>query len=342
MNAHNPDGVLLTVVIPCFNEEENLGILQRELEPALEAATQGRWEIIFVDDGSRDGTAAKITAAHARDPRIRGVLLSRNFGHQPALTAGLAYASGDYIGIMDADLQDPVDVLLRMFRRCRDENMDVCYGVRAQREASLFLRTSYHLFYKLMHVMAEHPWPLDAGDFCVMNRRVNQTILQLPEGIRTLRGLRAWVGFRQEAEPYHRPQRRAGKSKYNFLRLASLALRSIVDFSSLPLRLASASGILMGMLTLLAGSLFLLNRLFPSFTLLHYWVGLSPGVTTMILYFSVLFSILFFCLGIIGEYLALLIKEVKRRPTAIVGRVVGGPAHHGPDFILGPPPGESS
>lgn len=337
MKSPSSEQVRLSVVVPCFNEEENIGILLGELVPALEAAAQARWEIILVDDGSRDGTGLKIAEANQRDPRIRGVLLSRNFGHQPALNAGLAYASGDYVGIMDADLQDPVEVLIRMFHRCLGQKMDVCYGVRAKREASLFLRASYRLFYKLMHLMAEHPWPLDAGDFCVMSRRVNQTLLQLPEGIRTLRGLRAWVGFHQGPEPYYRPKREAGKSKYNFLRLLSLAVSSMVDFSSLPLRLASATGMFMGILTLVAGGLFLVNRLFPSFTLLNYWIGINPGITTIILYISVLFSVLFFCLGIIGEYLALLIKEVKRRPTAIVGRVIGRPECGEQHFILGPP-----
>ena len=307
-----------SLIIPCFNEEEVLPRLREELTQALTPALGNEWEVILVDDGSSDKTWSLIQAAHRDDSRFKGVRLSRNFGHQPALTAGMAYVQGRFVGIIDADLQDPPKELLLCYHLAKTEGFDVVYGSRRRRGVGLFMKFCYRTFYRLMTSLSEHPWPLEAGDFCVMKRRVALLIHTLPERARILRGLRSWVGFKQGFHEYDRPARSEGRSKYSFLKLVSLALNSLISFSTAPLRLASIIGLTMSLLTGLLGFILLLNRLIPSFTLFHFWIGLSPGVTTTVLIVLFTHSLLFFCLGILGEYLAVILREVKMRPSAIV------------------------
>ena len=313
----------LCVVVPCYNEEEMLPTFFETVIPFLEEATSGHWVILCVDDGSRDATGAIIGQWHERDRRICGVRLSRNFGHQAALSVGLACARGHYIGIMDCDLQDPIDVLIQMYRACVQGDLDVCYGVRANREAPLLLRTAYSAFYRIMSRSADHEWPRDVGDFSVINARCHRTLLALPEQSRMLRGLRSWVGFRQSGISYKRPARRLGTSKYNMRRLTALALQGLISFSHVPLRLATVIGIGVGILSLLFGAIVVLNRLFPTFTLFGYWIGASPGVATLGVFLAFTLSVLFVSVGIVGEYLIVLLHEVKRRPQAIVASVIG-------------------
>jgi glycosyltransferase involved in cell wall biosynthesis len=315
--------IAFSIIIPCHNEEEALPALLSTLVPQLEKGVGRSWEIIFVDDGSRDQSLELIACAHASDPRIKAIALSRNFGHQPALACGLAFASGEIVGVMDCDLQDTPDVLLQLYSRVKDDGFDVCYGVRKRREASVLKNTCYRAFYRIMRVLSEHPWPEDAGDFSVFNRRVHRTILSLPETIRVLRGLRSWVGFRQAEIAVDRPERKHGATKYNIFQLWSLALSSLTGFSYVPLRMASMLGIAMGFFSLLLGALFLLNRWLPKFNLFGYNIGANPGTTTIILFLAIVSSMLFFCLGIMGEYLVVLVKEVKGRPTAITDRLIG-------------------
>jgi polyisoprenyl-phosphate glycosyltransferase len=315
--------IAFSIIVPCYNEEEAIPALLSALVPQLNQRVGREWEIVFVDDGSRDHSLELIARANASDPRIKAIALSRNFGHQPALACGLAFASGEIIGVMDCDLQDKPDVLLQLYSRVKDDDFDVCYAVRKRRDASMLKNACYRTFYRIMRVLSEHPWPEDAGDFSVFNRRVHRTILSLPETVRVLRGLRSWVGFRQAEIAVDRPERKHGATKYNFFRLWSLALSSFTGFSYVPLRVASMIGITMGFFSLLLGALFLLNRWLPKFTLFGYNIGANPGTTTIILFLAIISSMLFFCLGIMGEYLVLLVKEVKGRPTAIADRQIG-------------------
>lgn len=319
-----PPTTKLTVLVPCLNEEDSLPHFLESVIPALERCAGADWSILVVDDGSTDGTYDLVAARHANDPRIGIVSLSRNFGHQAAITAGLAYVNADFIAIMDADLQDPPQVMEQLFSKVTNEGFDICLGVRGKREAPVLLNVAYKLFYRLMKSLSDHPWPVDAGDFSVFSRRVHQALLRLPENDRMLRGLRSWVGFKSASITYERPARGHGRAKYNFWRLLALAISAMVGFSTVPLRLASLIGFGMSLFTLLAGFLFLLNRLFPSFWLFGYYVGANPGTTTILLYASLVSSMLFLCLGIIGEYLAVLIRETKRRPCAIVTRHTPG------------------
>jgi polyisoprenyl-phosphate glycosyltransferase len=313
----------LCVVVPCYNEEEMLPSFFAAVTPALEDATAGEWAIVCVDDGSRDATFATIEAWHRRDRRIRGIRLSRNFGHQAALSVGLACARGQYIGVMDCDMQDPVEVLVELYYASVRDELDVCYGIRSKRDAPLLLRAAYSVFYRIINKTASHEWPRNVGDFCVMSARCQRTLLALPEQSRMLRGLRSWVGFRQSGISYDRPARLRGTSKYNISRLTALALQGLISFSHVPLRLATVMGVGMGLLSLLFGLLVLINRLLPTFTLFGYWVGTSPGIATLVVFLAFTLSVLFICLGIVGEYLIVLLQEVKRRPAAIIASVVG-------------------
>lgn len=307
------------VVIPCYNEEESIPNLVEKLVPALEAATQGSWRILFVDDGSRDKTASLIWELHQKDSRFRGVRLSRNFGHQPAVWTGITHAEGECIGVIDCDLQDPPDVLMQLYTKVAHEGYDVCSGVRAKREDTpAWLRVAYAAFYRIMGSMAEHDYTLDSGDFCVFNHRAHEVLKRLGEATPVHRGLRSWIGFKQTTERYLRPPRQHGQSKYNLARLSVLAVNNMTSFSTAPLRLATWVGLAMAALTLVAAALFVVNRFLPSFHPFGYDVGANYGTTTVVLYISFIASALFFCLGIIGEYLAVIIKEVKKRPVTIV------------------------
>lgn len=307
------------VVVPCYNEEESIPALVKLLVPALEAATAGSWRIIFVDDGSRDGTARLIWNLHAGDERFQGLRLSRNFGHQPAVWTGLQHARGECIGVIDCDLQDPPEVLVQLFQKVTREGFDICAGVRGKREESpWWLRAAYKIFYRLMNRMAEHDYTLDSGDFSVMNRRAHQALLRLGESAPVHRGLRSWIGFKQTTVAYRRPQRVLGTSKYNIRRLTALAINNLVSFSTAPLRIATWVGMIMTSFTLLAALLFTINRFVPAFHPFGYDINANAGTATIVLYLSLIASALFFCMGIIGEYLAVIIREVKKRPVTVI------------------------
>jgi dolichol-phosphate mannosyltransferase len=291
--------------------------------PSLERTTEGHWSILCVDDGSRDETADVILARNRQDDRVKGLRLSRNFGHQAAVSVGLAYAQADYIGLMDCDLQDPVEVLVELYETAVGEDLDVCFGIRGRREAPFVLRVAYSLFYKIVQKVADHEWPRDAGDFCVMSARCHRSILSLPEQSRMLRGLRSWVGFRQRGVKYDRPSRLRGETKYNMYELTLLAMQGLTAFSTIPLRIATAIGLLMSVGSILFGVLIVINRLFPRFTVMRYWVGASPGVASVLVFLAFIFGVLFICLGIIGEYVIVLLHETKRRPTGIVESGIG-------------------
>ena len=322
-NGASGTGCALCLVVPCYNEEEMLPFFLQSVVPELEAATKGSWRVICVDDGSKDDTFAIIAREHLADPRISGARLSRNFGHQAAVSVGLAFAAGDYVGVIDCDLQDPIQVLIQLYHKALQEELDVCYGVRGRRDAPLLLRLGYSLYYRLIERFADHHWPRDAGDFCVMSARCHRVLLSLPEHSRMMRGLRSWIGFKQAGLTYDRPARKHGTSKYNLRKLVALALQGFIAFSNVPLRLASFMGLIMGVFSMVFGLFVLANRLFRNFTVLGYWVGANPGTATLLCFLSLVFSILFISVGIMGEYLVVLLQEVKRRPTAVVESILG-------------------
>ena len=307
----------LSVAVPVYNEEESLPLLLARLGAVLDALPGGPHEMVFVNDGSRDATLQLLRAAAAADPRVRAVSLSRNFGHQQAITAALDHATGDAVLVMDADLQDTPESIPQ-FVGLFLQGYDVVYAQRVARKEAAWKRAAYYGFYRLAARLSTVPLPLDAGDFGLMSRRVVDLLRAMPERHRYLRGMRAWAGFRQIGVPVERAERGAGESKYSLRRLMGLAFDGIFAFSVIPLRAAAAAGVLAMLLSALFALYSLVAKLF---------LGQSPqGFTALILVITFLSGVQLLFLGVIGEYLGRVYEEVKQRPTYVVGEVLGGAA----------------
>jgi polyisoprenyl-phosphate glycosyltransferase len=305
----------LSVVIPCYNEAANLRVLHERVSAAVRAAVGDDHEILLVNDGSRDGSWAVMQELAATDPRLVAVDLSRNHGHQLALTCGLDLCSGAQILILDADLQDPPELLADMRRVMAGEAADVVYAVRRRREGeTVFKRATAALFYRLLDRVTDTPIPLDTGDFRLMSRRALDAFLSLPEQARFIRGMVAWIGYRQVPFPYDRASRNAGETNYPFGKMVRLAFDAVTGFSTAPLRFASHASVI------LAG----VSLLLLLYIAWGYFEG-DPvqGWTSTMLVVVVLSSIQMFVLGMIGEYLGRLYVEAKKRPLYLVADVAG-------------------
>lgn len=310
----------LSLVIPCYNEAEVLPLLRERLTRSLEKLG-GAWEVILVDDGSRDATFAQLAAMHQQDARFKSIAFSRNFGHQAAISAGLAHATGEAVAIMDADLQDPPEILAACLEKL-GEGFDVVYAVRRKRKENFLKRSAYALFYRLLKLVAEVEIPLDSGDFCVMSRRFADVLRQMPERNIFMRGLRAWTGFRQTGLEYERSARAAGETKYPFTKLLKLAMDGVFAFSNVPLRLATYLGFTAVGLSLCAG-LFIVGWRLAGFEFMGHTAKELPGwaaVVGVALFFGGLQLVL---LGIMGEYLGRIYTEVKHRPRWVVRQTLG-------------------
>jgi len=303
----------ISVAAPLFNEEQTLPELVRRVLDVLDSLPGGPHELVLVDDGSSDRTRELMEGAARDDSRIVSISLSRNFGHQRALSAALDHASGDVVVLLDGDLQDPPEEIPRFLGAYR-EGYDVVYARRERRKEPLWLRFCYWAYYRLLAWMAQPTLPLDAGDFSLMSARVVAEIRRAPERQRYLRGLRAWAGFRQIALPVERAGRHAGDSKYSLGRLVQLGLDGIFSFSIFPIRAMSVLGATAVFIT----ALFALYALYARVVL-----DRSPqGFTALLLVVTFVSGILLFFLGVIGEYVGRIYEEVKGRPIYIVERVV--------------------
>ena len=313
-----PSPVLLSVVVPCFNEEAVIPETHRRLAAALEDVPDLDFEIIYVDDGSRDATLDLLRGLQQADPRARVLSLSRNFGHQIALTAGLDEAcagGGDAVVTIDADLQDPPEIIPEMLERWL-QGADVVYGVRAERAGeTVFKRWTAKVFYRLFGRIADTSIPHDAGDFRLMDRKVVDGFLAMPERDRFVRGMLAWVGFRQEPVSYRRDARKAGRTKYPFRKMARLAVDSILSFSLLPLRLATWLGFLAAGLALSGIVYALVVRIYTDA-----WVS---GWAALFIAMLFLGGVQLVLIGVLGEYLGRIYAEVKRRPLYLVKERLG-------------------
>jgi len=314
----------LSIVVPCFNEEACLGVLHERLTSAAQSAVGDDYEIVLVDDGSRDTSWTIMRDLAANDPRVLAINLSRNHGHQLALTAGLDLCSGETILIIDADLQDPPERLPAMLETMRTEHADVVYGVRRSRAGeTAFKRATAHGFYRLLSRATEVDIPLDAGDFRLMSRRALDALLAMPEQARFIRGMVAWIGFRQVPFAYDRAERLAGETKYPLRKMVRFAFDALTGFSSAPLKLASQVGI-----GLSIGSVLLI--LYIAYAWLS---GMSiQGWTSLMLIVVIIGAVQMFVLGLMGEYIGRLYNESKRRPLYIVQELAGG---EGRDARLG-------
>ena len=304
----------LSVAVPIYNEESVLPELLTRTLAALDAVPGGPHQLLFVDDGSSDQTLNILEESARRDRRIVVLSLSRNFGHQAALSAALDHAVGDAVVLMDGDLQDSPESIPMFVEHYRN-GYDVAYATRATREEGWLLRVSYSLFYRIQAMLSETPLPLDAGDFGLMSRRVVDQLRRMPERQRYLRGLRSWVGFRQIAVPLNRAERHSGKSKYSLLKLLKLASDGIFAFSVVPLRAAT----LIGAIAVVASVLFAIYSIYVKFV-----IHRAPlGFTALVYLVTFLSGTLLVSLGIVGEYVGRVYEEIKGRPLYVVARKIG-------------------
>jgi glycosyltransferase involved in cell wall biosynthesis len=301
----------LSIAIPVFNEEENLPKLAARLTTAIAALPFDDYEIIFVDDGSSDATPSLLASFHESDSHIRVIRFSRNFGHQAALQAGMDESRGDALVFMDADLQDPPEVIADFVAQWR-AGYEIVYAVRKKRKENVFKRASYKVFYRSLQAVANIDVPLEAGDFCLMDRRVVNALKALPERNRFLRGLRSWIGFAQIGVEYERQARLAGTPKYTLGKLLGLALSGYIGFSALPLRVASA----LGTLSALAGLGLMVWAVLQKITGHPTPWGWASTVSMILFMGGMQLGVL----GIVGEYLSRTYDEVRRRPLYIVSR----------------------
>ena len=307
----------LSVVVPFLNEQETLPLLKERLRTLADLPET--YEFVFVSDGSTDRSVMFIEQWAAEDPRVKLVVFTRHFGHQPAVCAGLEFAQGDYVAIIDADLQDPPELMLEMYHMARAEALDVVFSVRERRDTSPVKRLAYCSFYRLYSYLAESPVNVDSGDFSVLSRRAVHELLALPERVRFVRGLRSWLGLRSKAVRTTRPERAAGRPQYSWSKLISLAVRGITSFSTRPLRLATLGGLLLCTVALLL-----------SLVYAGYWVfgGLHeklPGFTTIVVLMLFLHGVQFLLVGIVGEYVGQIFTEVKQRPVFVVDHTINLP-----------------
>lgn len=306
---------LISVVVPCYNEEESLGYLLERLGKVCGDLSNWDYEIILIDDGSSDRTRAIISEESAKaDSHVRGVLLSRNHGHQLALSAGLSVAEGDRVFILDADLQDPPELLADMMKRM-DDGVHVVYGQRRKREGeTIFKKATAKAFYRLLNGLSDVPIPVDTGDFRLMSRKALNILNSMPERHRFIRGMVSWIGLKQEPLLYDRDARFAGETKYPLRKMVSFAIDAITSFSIRPLKIASILGLCFAAI----GGLGLV------YTFTATIAGLTtPGWASIVSLLLIVSSVQLLVLGLIGEYIGRLYLESKNRPLFVIENVVG-------------------
>jgi polyisoprenyl-phosphate glycosyltransferase len=306
---------IYSIVIPIFNEEENINEMYRRLTGVMQQL-DGESELILVDDGSSDRSLSSIREFHSCDSRIQYISFARNFGHQVAVTAGLNFVRGKVAVVMDADLQDPPELILAMIEKWR-QGYHVVYAQRTSRKKeNWFKRLMAYGFYRVLRRLADVDIPSDTGDFCLMDRQVVDVLNAMPERNRYIRGLRAWVGYRQTAVQFERDPRFAGKEKYTFGKSWALAINGIVSLSKVPLRVATY----LGMVSAITALVMIL--------LVIYWRLVDPaspliGFTLITVALFFLGSVQLFCIGILGEYIGRIYEEVKGRPIYTVKEIGG-------------------
>lgn len=307
---------LISLIVPVKNEEESISAFVECVAPILDRVSEGEdWEILFVDDGSTDGTIGAITAAHLQEPRVRALSLSRNFGKEAAISAGLDYALGQAVVPMDVDMQDPPEVLAEMVAKWR-EGFEMVFGVRRNRASdSASKRLTANLFYRAHNWISNDKIPENAGDFRLLDRKVVETIRTLPERNRFMKGLFAWAGFRQTSVEYDRVERNLGSTKFNYWKLWTLALDGITSVSTAPLRVWSYIG---------AGIAFLAMcyALFIAIRTLMFGIDM-PGYASLMVSVLFLGGVQLISLGVLGEYVGRILTETKQRPIYVIRDTIG-------------------
>ena len=305
-------GCFISIIAPAYNEYENLNFFYQRMKTVLNEITEN-WEIVFINDGSKDETLKELIRLNSIDERNKIIDFSRNFGHQIAVKTGLSHCTGDYVAIIDDDLQDPPS-LLPMFFKYLDEGHDVAYGVRKKRKENVFKKFSYNSFYRILKRLSDTDIPLDSGDFCVMKKHVVDNMLKLQEKNPFLRGIRAWVGFKQIGVEYERAARFDGQSGYTFKKLMKIAMDGIFSFSSVPIRIITWLGFI-GLLFAIVYSAIVIYESFVN----QIDVKGFASLAIIILFFG---SLTLICLGIIGEYIVRIYDEVRNRPYTVIERTI--------------------
>lgn len=302
----------ISAIVACYKDEKAIPVMYERLKKTF-VSLKVDYEIIFVNDGSPDNSENIIKTIVDKDEHVIGVNHSRNFSSQMAFTSGMDIATGDAIVLLDGDLQDPPEIIEKFYNKWL-EDFDVVYGIRTKRKAPLLMQLAYKTFYRIFHKMSYISIPLDAGDFSLIDRKVVNVLKTFPERDRFLRGLRAWVGFKQTGIPYTRPERMFGKTTNNFLKNFSWATKGIFSFSYIPLQ----------MMTILSLSVFLLSVLaiFVQVTARLIWPNSTPqGTTTILITILFIGSTQLLCISILGEYIGKIFEEVKQRPKYIVKNI---------------------
>lgn len=310
----------LSIIVPCYNEEAALPHLFARLDAAAKLWSCD-YEVLCINDGSRDRTWELLKEQSARDPCWKGICFARNFGHQAAVSAGLLHATGDAAIVIDADLQDPPEEITRLLEKW-NEGYHVVYAVRTRREDQSLKKFLAWAFYRVIAMLVPFQIPADAGDFCLLDRKVIQVLNALPERNRYLRGLRAWAGFKQIGVTFERQARVAGNPQYTFTKSLKLALDGIFSFSTVPLRLVSFMGFFVSGLALLGAVFTFLQKIFSD-TFAKIGLAPGPGFPTVVISILFLGGVQLIALGILGEYLGRIYEEVKGRPSWIVMETAG-------------------
>ena len=309
MSQRSAQGLLLSLIVPMHNEAEVLDVFFARIETAL-GGLPVRLEIVCIDDGSRDDTYERLAARAATDPRLRLIRLSRNFGKEAAMTAGLDLAAGDLVVPLDADLQDPPE-LIAEFIRLWEQGYDVVYGVRTDRASDTPLkRLTSAGFYKAFNTVSDHSIPASTGDFRLMDRQVVEALKRLPERNRFMKGLFSWVGFRQVGVPYARPPRAAGETSWGYLKLWRFAIDGMTSFSTVPLRVWSWIGLVSAFLAIVFGSVIIIRVLLLGRDV--------PGYASIMVTILFGFALQMIALGVMGEYVGRMYQEVKGRPVYVI------------------------
>ncbi len=303
-----------SIVVPCYNEEGSLPELYRRITEVM-SQTEESWELVLVNDGSADRTAEMMRELHAANPQVHIVDFARNFGHQIAVTAGMDYAQGEAVILIDADLQDPPELIWDMIKKWK-EGYKVVYAIRAERKGETWFKIwTAKIFYRVIYSITDISIPLDTGDFRLMDRKVVDTMKQMPERHRFIRGMTSWVGFKQTGVEYVREERFAGETHYPFRRMLRFAITAITGFSHMPLQLATYLGFFIATISTLSTPIVIIGRLSGS----HSFEGQATTLV-MVLFLG---GVQLISLGIIGEYLGRIYDEVKGRPMYVVNEAIG-------------------
>ncbi len=299
----------ISIIIPIFNESENLKILIERLLKTIKKVKIKKYEIIFVNDGSTDNSLEILKIISSKNSKIKILSLSRNFGHQNALSAGIDYASNDLTIIMDGDLQDPPEIIPKLIDRI-NKGYNVVFAIRKKRKENIFKKVMYYIFYRFLYLVSDIKIPLDSGDFSALDKKALTHLKNFKEKNKFIRGLRSWIGFKQISLSYDREKRYKGKAKYSFLSLLKLAINGIISFSSFPLKLASLTGFIITIFSFMYIIYLFYTKIF---------IGINPsGWTSLMVIILFLGGFNLLILGIIGEYISRIYDDVRNRPTYII------------------------